>query len=430
MLGPGTSRHFCRDHLGDFTETSSGSSALEMPHLHQPDAARRLSTVSESTTPWCACPALKTMSQQLQSDTQLVCVQQPEHLPDRSDDPRPNGTPLAVGAPDTAVDLTAEDPVGLSVVADPGAGASGDDVSRPPTDEGRLDCEVVGGYRVHPLASMFPLLEGDAFEQFVESILGTQGASPVELHEGLLIDGRNRVRAIEELRRRGHDLEVRTTQWEPVGDETVEDHIVAMNIHRRHLTDDQRAMLIMKMEPLIREAAAARQAATRFGGPKPPVDTSSCPPSESTRATRSRQEKTAASTNGQMAALAGVSAHKIGQAKQLCDAVAHGAASQEEVDAVLSGKKRLCEATPGRPKRARPAPKPAACPPAETMFEDGDDLEGGPVAQECDQPPPTEEAIGCLWEQLKSLFAVVDHHEVRRILAEIIASEQDRFDRD
>jgi ParB-like chromosome segregation protein Spo0J len=55
--------------------------------------------------------------------------------------------------------------------------------------------ERIGKYRVHPVASMFPLLEGEEFEDLVESIRAYGQKIPITVHEGLLLDGRNRDRA-------------------------------------------------------------------------------------------------------------------------------------------------------------------------------------------------------------------------------------------
>lgn len=95
--------------------------------------------------------------------------------------------------------------------------------------------EKIGGYRVHPLASMFPLIQGKDFDELVASIKKSGKVEPVKIHEGLLIDGRNRLRAVKILLEACIDVEVPEEEWSSSNGETVEEHILALNLHRRHL---------------------------------------------------------------------------------------------------------------------------------------------------------------------------------------------------
>ena len=47
-------------------------------------------------------------------------------------------------------------------------------------------------YRFHPLADLFPLFDGPAFDAFVQDIATHGVREPIWLYEGLLLDGRNR----------------------------------------------------------------------------------------------------------------------------------------------------------------------------------------------------------------------------------------------
>ena len=47
----------------------------------------------------------------------------------------------------------------------------------------------------HPLANLFPLIEGDAFTDLVDDIEARGLEDPIVLHQGMILDGRNRFRA-------------------------------------------------------------------------------------------------------------------------------------------------------------------------------------------------------------------------------------------
>lgn len=103
--------------------------------------------------------------------------------------------------------------------------------------------EEIAGYRVHPIASMFPLIEGRAFDDLVEDIREHGLREPVVVDDdGVLLDGRNRVRACE-----AAGVEI----VEDVhGGSDVAGFIVSHNLHRRHLTDAQRALIAARMANL------------------------------------------------------------------------------------------------------------------------------------------------------------------------------------
>ncbi len=292
--------------------------------------------------------------------------------------------------------------------------------------------EVIGGFEVHPFASKFPLLVGQDFEALVESIRAVGVASDVELHGGLLIDGRNRVRAVEELRRQGFEVPLNPVEWIPSGGETVEEHIFAVNVYRRHLTDDQRAVLATELLPAIRASRAAAQAATRFGGDRrDTAATKSGPPAGAAATPRSRQARAASSTAGQIAKLAKVSLHKAGQAVGLVDGVNAGAVAPETLDAVRHGKKSLRLASPLKEKKkksppAKSSPESVGRTEAETLFDAPDEIATEPAVS-----PPTatsfEDVVQRAWNRLKRGFAVADHPQLRAVVKKLISDEQREF---
>lgn len=100
---------------------------------------------------------------------------------------------------------------------------------------------------VHPAAEIFPLIEGSEFDELVESIREHGLLEPVwALPSGVLLDGRNRVRACQRV---GIVPSVRVYDGvDVVG------FVVGLNLHRRHLSESQRAMVAARLTTTSRNA--------------------------------------------------------------------------------------------------------------------------------------------------------------------------------
>jgi hypothetical protein len=113
----------------------------------------------------------------------------------------------------------------------------------------------------HPLADIFPLMEGDEFDALVADIKANGLREKIDQYEGKIVEGRNRYRALQRL---GIDPTADPTKYfrkalyvhtaggeiaphEQSNDERVRAYIISKNIHRRHLTAEQRRALIAKL---------------------------------------------------------------------------------------------------------------------------------------------------------------------------------------
>lgn len=105
----------------------------------------------------------------------------------------------------------------------------------------------------HEVANLFPLMSGEEFAALKQDIAENGLRESVWLHsDGSIIDGRNRYKACTEL---GIEPEYRT--WN--GEGSLVQFVVSLNLHRRHLSSGQRAVVGLDMLPLLEKEAKARQ---------------------------------------------------------------------------------------------------------------------------------------------------------------------------
>lgn len=105
-------------------------------------------------------------------------------------------------------------------------------------------------YPIHPLADAFPLLQGEDFEQIVQSIASYGLLEPIVLCKGVVLDGRNRLRACLAAK-----IEPDFVEYDDALE--IPDFIWLKNASRRHLTPDMRAAVATEF--LAYEEAQAKQ---------------------------------------------------------------------------------------------------------------------------------------------------------------------------
>jgi N6-adenosine-specific RNA methylase IME4 len=165
--------------------------------------------------------------------------------------------------------------------------------------------------KIHPAATKVRLMTETELEGLVADIRDRGQVHPIIVHEGQILDGRNRLAACKLA-----GVEPWFQEWDGRG-RTPTGYAISANIPRRHLTQDQLAMAAADAIELFEaEAAERRRAGAQAGGAKKnartPAKASALPPNGG-KAERERAPTAAA----QSAAAHGVSPRQVERAKEL-----------------------------------------------------------------------------------------------------------------
>ena len=96
----------------------------------------------------------------------------------------------------------------------------------------------------HPLSNVFPMLDEAELGDLANDIKVNGLLMPVVVHEGKILDGRNRYLACKLA-----GVAPRFEDWDGEGDPL--EYVLSLNLQRRHLTTGQRAMVATKVMGML-----------------------------------------------------------------------------------------------------------------------------------------------------------------------------------
>lgn len=118
-----------------------------------------------------------------------------------------------------------------------------------------VDRGILAKYTIHPAANLFPMMSDDELRQMADDIRQHGLEEPVWRHQGVILDGRNRLVACALAR-----VAPTFQEWRPrTPEDTPYTFVSSMNQWRRHLTTSQRAAIAVKMEDAIKQERARQR---------------------------------------------------------------------------------------------------------------------------------------------------------------------------
>ena len=111
----------------------------------------------------------------------------------------------------------------------------------------RISC-----YETHPACDLFPLMSDPELSALADDIRRNGLQAPIIIHEGRILDGRNRLLACLRV-----GAAPKFDHWRGSGSPVR--WLVSMNLHRRHLDTSQRAMIAARALAMFEVEARARQ---------------------------------------------------------------------------------------------------------------------------------------------------------------------------
>ena len=103
---------------------------------------------------------------------------------------------------------------------------------------------MTASFPLHPAAELFPVMDEVAFAALMADIAAHGQREPILILDGQVIDGRHRLRACEQLGLEPLVRQVSADDGDPFG------LVVSLNLHRRHLSEGQRAIIAARLATL------------------------------------------------------------------------------------------------------------------------------------------------------------------------------------
>ena len=130
--------------------------------------------------------------------------------------------------------------------------------------------EWIGEYPVHPVASLFPMIDDESLNALAEDIKKNGQREPIivayldeaMIDEPVVIDGRNRHAACSLAGVEPEFKFVMSLNDRELSPQVIADWIISHNLHRRHLTTSQKAMVGQGYLNYLKEEAKKRQLST------------------------------------------------------------------------------------------------------------------------------------------------------------------------
>lgn len=98
----------------------------------------------------------------------------------------------------------------------------------------------------HECANIFPFMDSNAFDALRSDLRLNGLSSPIVLHDGKILDGRNRYRAMRQIQPEFSPSSAPGSFTKFSGQSPLA-FVVSANLHRRHLNESQRAIIAAKL---------------------------------------------------------------------------------------------------------------------------------------------------------------------------------------
>ena len=119
-------------------------------------------------------------------------------------------------------------------------------------------------YELHPIVNLIPEMSAEEYNSLKDDISKYGQQEAILLFDNKIVDGRHRERACIEL-----SIEPRYREWS--GDGSLTELVLSLNVHRRHLSQSQKAAIAVESMKLFEQEASERRLSKLKKGDELPV---------------------------------------------------------------------------------------------------------------------------------------------------------------